>query len=305
MFRSSYCTNCGKYGHGRRMCKDPVTSLGLICIKIEDEDLRILFSQRVKTAWFRDIMSTVSTGNKSLQNAHKYHDKIKFLLIRRKHSIGFLEFVRGKYDIHDFNCISKLFQIMSTDEIKMISSESFDNLWKSVWNSSGKEYQEEYRRAEEKFRCLTSEFKEKNVLGLSYYTNKQTRNWDTPEWGFPKGRRNYSENNMDCAAREFNEETGYTTDDYEILESVNPINEVFKGTNDIVYKHTYFLSTLKASVVDGPVVDDKNNEVGDIGWFTYSEAVKMFRPYHVEKKRVMDRVFRFVVSLLDAEEKND
>ena len=31
-----------------------------------------------------------------------------------------------------------------------------------------------------------------------------------PEWGFPKGRRNYQENDIDCATREWEEETGYS-----------------------------------------------------------------------------------------------
>ena len=36
--------------------------------------------------------------------------------------------------------------------------------------------------------------------------------WKTPEWGFPKGRRNYQENDLACALREFQEETGYIKD---------------------------------------------------------------------------------------------
>jgi ADP-ribose pyrophosphatase YjhB (NUDIX family) len=33
--------------------------------------------------------------------------------------------------------------------------------------------------------------------------------WSEPEWGFPKGRRNYQEKDYECAVREFCEETGY------------------------------------------------------------------------------------------------
>ena len=32
--------------------------------------------------------------------------------------------------------------------------------------------------------------------------------YESPEWGFPKGRRNMHESDLDCAKREFEEETG-------------------------------------------------------------------------------------------------
>ena len=41
-------------------------------------------------------------------------------------------------------------------------------------------------------------------------------NWKTPEWGFPKGRRNYQETDIKCAFREFYEETGYDKDSLKI-----------------------------------------------------------------------------------------
>ena len=31
-----FCCNCGKYGHKYSKCNDPITSLGIIAIKIND-----------------------------------------------------------------------------------------------------------------------------------------------------------------------------------------------------------------------------------------------------------------------------
>ena len=39
-------------------------------------------------------------------------------------------------------------------------------------------------------------------------SNKNS-NWIEPEWEVPKGRRNLNESDIDCALREFTEETGY------------------------------------------------------------------------------------------------
>ena len=40
---------------------------------------------------------------------------------------------------------------------------------------------------------------------------KSTTKWTEPEWGFPKGRREYHETDVDCSKREFQEETGISS----------------------------------------------------------------------------------------------
>lgn len=57
--------------------------------------------------------------------------------------------------------------------------------------------------------------------------------WPTPEWGFPKGRRNIGESDIACATREFNEETGLNQLQYRIFENLEPIREVFFGNNNV------------------------------------------------------------------------
>ena len=62
-------------------------------------------------------------------------------------------------------------------------------------------------------------FAEKNnskpvkVISLGDIIKKSTTKWTTPEWGFPKGRRNLKESNLDCSRREFMEETGLESTD--------------------------------------------------------------------------------------------
>lgn len=301
MQKGLYCNNCGKYGHGTRTCKDPVTSIGIVCLRFSDEKLKETFLNNSRTSWFRDVGNTISTGNHYLYHAAEIHDKVKFLLIRRKHSLGFLEFIRGKYDVYDYNSISRLFQIMSTHEIDLINKADFTSIWNAAWCNPIGKYQEEFRKSEEKFLCLTQEYKERNILGLSYYTSQQALTWETPEWGFPKGRRNFSENNRDCALREFSEETGYETEDHDIVDPVTPMHEVFRGTNDILYKHTYYLSVLKNE--KDPTLLESNIEVGDLGWFTYKEALCLLRPYHKEKKTLLNQIFRFVLTMCLDEKK--
>ena len=32
-----YCSNCGRYGHKYVKCNEPITSLGIIALKIDDQ----------------------------------------------------------------------------------------------------------------------------------------------------------------------------------------------------------------------------------------------------------------------------
>ena len=42
-------------------------------------------------------------------------------------------------------------------------------------------------------------------------------NWMNPEWGFPKGRRNYMEKDISAGIREFEEETGIHRQNMDII----------------------------------------------------------------------------------------
>ena len=60
----------------------------------------------------------------------------------------------------------------------------------------------------------------------------------------PKGRRNYKEKDLECALREFEEETGISSLRLNVVENVLPFEETFIGTNHKSYKHKYFLAYL-------------------------------------------------------------
>ena len=61
--------------------------------------------------------------------------------------------------------------------------------------------------------------------------------------GVSKGRRNLYETDIDCAKREFEEETGLKPFQYNLV-SIKSFNESFFGSNNIRYKHVYYLGEL-------------------------------------------------------------
>jgi len=70
------------------------------------------------------------TGIESVGNT------IEYLLIQRKDSIGFIELIRGKYKLSDYDYIKRNILGMTQEERDKIISMPFDDLWESLWGPS-------------------------------------------------------------------------------------------------------------------------------------------------------------------------
>jgi 8-oxo-dGTP pyrophosphatase MutT (NUDIX family) len=301
-----FCSNCGKIGHSFRKCKDPITSIGIINVKIPNFQLIKNEIDNLNN----DNINILSHNNQNfdeiIRNANKYKNQIKFLLVRRKHNLSYIEFIRGRYEVEDIKSIISLFELMSPIEINKITTLSFDDLWTDLWKkTSGFDiYKKEYVVSKEKFLKLKNN---ENQFNLDVIIKNVKPLYEFPEWGFPKGRRNKKEKNMDCAIREFYEETNLLNDQYKLINCISPVEEIFFGTNKIQYKHSYYLSLDKTD--NNTITISCNNshqqdEIGDIGWFTYEDAINKIRPYHEEKKKLLNEIYLFFCYLLDKSSKN-
>jgi hypothetical protein len=76
MNKNNVCNNCGKQGHLFHQCKLPITSYGVI------------------------VFRSTSKG-------------LQFLMIRRKDSFGYIDFIRGKYIQHNVEHLKSIFNEMS------------------------------------------------------------------------------------------------------------------------------------------------------------------------------------------------
>ncbi|AYV85387.1 MAG: NUDIX hydrolase [Satyrvirus sp.] len=344
-FRKKFiCANCGKIGHEFRSCNEPITSFGIINIKILDDInesllLKDKFSTKKNTYYrivskkYPDIKCYISDNIKLYDNNlykldnetipyseeehllkfNYYKNKILFMMVSRKFSLGFIEFIRGKYSVDDTKGIINLFEQMYDDEIKYIHRNQYDNILYYFLNRNNEpkevvlnriyesRYSNEYCEAKIKFNMLlnTSDDDNNNVpWNLHFYTKNIKPKWKKPEWGFPKGRRDkHTEENLSCACREFEEETGYKKSEYFVLNKIEPIEERLVGTNGVSYKHIYYLS-INNSNKDFSTADYDIYEIGEIKWFTYDEAMNYIRPYHVEKKKILTRVYLFILNYL-------
>lgn len=293
--KKSYCVNCGKLGHNLKECSEPVFSYGIICIKIDNniiESPYIIENYLINKIIDIDEFNLLNLSN--LSKIDFYKDKIKFLLIQRKHSFSYVEFIRGKYDETNKNNIIDLLNLMSIEEIEKILNNDFNELWSGLWQKTSKHkaYQKEYELSSKKFDYIKKNY---NLIELIDYNNL----YETPEWGFPKGRRDRNERNIDCAIREFSEETGLEQNKYIILNRLNSVEESVNGTENTVYKLVYYLALSHEEYELKIENENQQYEIGDIEWLTYENLFAKIRLYENEKLKLMHKVYFMIINLIE------
>lgn len=264
------CTNCGKLGHSFRDCKEPVTSYGIIAVKfVEDEG----------------------------------HCVPHYLLICRRDTISYVEFLRGKYSLDSPAYIQTLVDGMTVEERERLLSTPFFTLWNQLWNNqSTRQYRNEYEHARTQFEALrtTGDIYGKQMVR---YLAETTTAWDTPEWGFPKGRRGVRELPIACALREYEEETGLMARDLKLTTSLTLYEELYRGSNGIMYRQLYYVGACTSNTVAEIQAENRvmQREVGDIGWFPFETAYLMIRSTNDAKRALLGRIHSIMVEGLGAE----
>jgi len=202
-------------------------------------------------------------------------------MIQRKDSLSFMEFIRGKYETNDIEYIKKLLTNMTINERHMILNSKFEDIWNYVWyqNETNKN-NKEYINSKIKFYTLN----ENNFL-RNYITSIKTV-YNEQEWGFPKGRRKMKENDIDCAIREFYEETRIQKEDLQIITEIIPFEEIFFGTNGIMYKHLYYVAKLDNLNVNIRIDNEcleQIREIRAIKWYNFNEVISHIKLYNIER----------------------
>lgn len=263
------CANCGGHGHIYKQCNHPITSFGVICFR----------------------MAYNSEHNQLMP---------QYLMVQRKDSLSYVEFLRGKYSCDQRNYILKLFSNMTEQERANIQNTDFDILWKTLWQVQDcNTYIREYNDSKNKFAMLKKGYHLKDpdahtviFFNIAYIIGNSKSELLHTEWGFPKGRRNINEEDFTCAFREFREETGISIEDIDFVKDTKPFEEVFSGSNHIRYKHIYYLAMTNA--ISNHKVNPRNKlqckEVKDMKWLWYDEAQSLIRDYNIERKELFRRV---------------
>ena len=290
MYKKNYkCTNCDSYAHSYKDCPEPITSWGIILVNLSELKEFTIKHQKINIR--SHIYNIAPESSEDLKLLGMVTSKIKFLLIQRKHSLGYVDFIRGKYKLDNIDGINFLFQHMIRSEIEKIKTMEFDDLWTNLWNNDEQKMsylKKEFLIAKEKFNKLKTSLDLE--LNLDFYVNNIEPLYKSNEWGFPKGRRSRNESAKECAIREFSEETSIPQESIKVIDSIVPIEENLIGTNGIKYRHIYYLAE---TTLDELPENINNNEIGNMKLFNYNDGHEALRPYHIDKREIITSVFYY------------
>jgi 8-oxo-dGTP pyrophosphatase MutT (NUDIX family) len=141
-----------------------------------------------------------------------------------------------------------------------------------------------------------SNIKFNHLKQLGILDNIKTE-YNSTEWEIPKGRKNNNETNLNCAIREFKEETSLSSNDYNIISCLDPIHDIFIGTNNKNYRHVFYTAILNNNIDINN--DFKNNEIDEVRWCKWSELNDLIRPYNSNKINILTSIFLFILNICE------
>jgi ADP-ribose pyrophosphatase YjhB (NUDIX family) len=248
-----FCTNCGSNEHKMRDCNQPITSYGMILYTYDPKK-----------------------------------NKLMFLMICRKNTIGFVELIRGRYNPNDLHYLNALTRVLTTKEASECLEKTHDELWTEICynkNNKSEYWKKELKNSQSKWTQST------DIIRASI--SQMNHRYEYPEWGFPKGRRNYKERSLQTAMRELYEETSITGDSYSII-NIEPVIEEYISYDSRSYRNIYYIARLNTWVN----LDIKeHNEVSRVRLLTYDTCINRIRNYEEHKKVLLNNVNNMLIKL--------
>jgi len=280
-FASVICTNCSEYGHTAKRCLKPTTSYGIILFRYKDN-------------WNQSaVLCSDKNSSTGIEGAN-----IEYLLIQRRDSISFIEVIRGKYNVNDYAYIKQTIAGMTASERYRVLNGVYNELWDDLWGPS-KDGMNNYRHEKEQGRQKLDALRS-GTPSLETIIKECGPPFDTPEWGFPKGRKNVNETQQACALRETWEETNIKPAQVVIINNMDPVIELFTGSNGVEYCHKYYIAYTGPGVGEESVEfaaktnEHIKREVGDIRWCSLDTALSLIRKENPEKRDVLLRVDKII-----------
>ena len=231
-------------------------------------------------------------------------NKLEVLLIKKRYTYNFAAFVLGQYHKKDEKFLKFLFNGMTVQEKLDILSLDFDILWYKIWMEipSNKKMKEpegwdiynirlfnEYIRGTQTdrlkfYKKKKSRFENLFVINKGKYLYRLIKGTSngTVLWDIPKGRKHKNETPMDCAIREFQEETGVPYNYYTIMFDIRPIVNSYVNAS-ATYVNNYYIAYESKNIK--PQVNFSNTaqitEVQDIRWIDLEEVRFIDRTGHL------------------------
>ena len=230
--------------------------------------------------------------------------KPEILMMKKRYTYAFFEFVFAKYKKNDYKYLSKLLNQMSYQEKVDILGLDFNRLWCRIrlkvpptYNySKNDDVKNEWKTYMYKKRKFEANFilndKGKRLRKLINGTVSLDSIWE-----IPKGRSKLEEKPLNTAIREFKEETDISITKYKLLLNIEPVKESYI-INKCKYEHTYFVAVAKKFNWE-PKINFKSYEqiveVENLKWIN-SEEIKYLNVNQFSYSRIL-LLFRTIIKL--------
>ena len=280
---------------------------------------------------------------------------IEYLMVQRKDSLAYVEFIRGKYNLQGRSYLLRLLSNMTRSERIRIRTSDFDQLWHGFWQSDHtRSFMKEYDQSKNRFESLRRGYHYNaaaatlhapaspsaeidtsptassaaaasasaaasaafapQFFSMDVALDSTKAEYDETEFGFPKGRRNLNESDLQCALREFAEESGISASDLRMCGGLfgghqhqQQFEEVFTGSNNVWYRHVYYVAELRqdsramSDVGVKPSTDPvQMREVRAVGWFDSTGVLARIRDHNIERRNLFTRIHRMLIDAIAA-----
>ena len=212
---------------------------------------------------------------------------LKYLICQRRDSISYIQYLQ---DLIDENNIVKYINLMSIEEKNRCLEYYYKNdphsIWKDLWiNHNSKIYKNDYKRC-------TDIFLKNMEKNIEYFRDEKIGQKEN-SWCFPKGRLHHNENEIECALREFEEETCISSKNVTVDKNIK-FEEVYIGSNNLLYKTIYYIAYI-------PYIPKKiykyypnnirkkfiSSEFFEIEWIEYQTAMERLDD---SKKQILEKI---------------
>lgn len=217
------------------------------------------------------------------------NNQLQYLICQRRDSIEYTDFIKGKYTQ---NSLKNYIMLMTPNERERLQNYTFDQLWHDLWvNHSISLYRDIYPKAKQRF-----EQNYDKIMELLATTDSVMKE---PIWGFPKGKKNSHETEIQCAVREFKEESKCWID-YKHIINIPPAVEIFKGSNGKMYSTFYYIAYMDhrnkkpfhSMKLDGIRKETVSEEIRALKWVTVDESRSFLPKWRIKLLSETERRIR-------------
>lgn len=228
------------------------------------------------------------------------NSQIELLLIQKRCTYAYADFINGKYNNKDTSILN-LLNYMTREEKITIMSLQFNYMWYHCYMYTSQlidEYENNnygFAKKKKKFNRVFLNDGGKRLRSLINKSRSKPRLWD-----LPKGRKEQEEYDINCAIREIKEEVGLGPKKYKFLWNVRPVYFTHEDYG-VRYQCKFYVGivtcpkTSRCDIKLSLLNPHQTMEIVDCQWVTKHEASLLLNKYLFQRIEVyFERIKKYL-----------